>query len=322
VSVMPYTLLLDVPPRAVSELKFAHLPKKIFQTWRSTQVSEAMHQAVYSFIEQNPDWHYQLFTDAMQREFIQKHFSPDVLKAYDTIVPGAFKADLWRYCVLYIEGGVYLDIKFASLQSLNMLIPLDAEFVSFKDHGPSAIYQAFLCAKPQHPFFKQVIDDIVKHAKIGYYGVCNLSPTGPVALGQAASQVLGQSKDAPLTVGEHEQNGVRYTLWQGESFAQKFKSGFAGYNNEKRQNIKSRDSICSEHNFAWVFGRVYTHGKVVRNVPVPKKRLKTAYAGLVCTLYKNGYRKAARQELWRAITEGFFSFKLLEVLLLYGIVKR
>jgi mannosyltransferase OCH1-like enzyme len=77
VSVMPYTLLLDVPPRAVSELKFAHLPKKIFQTWRSTEVSEAMHQAVYSFIEQNPDWHYQLFTDAMQREFIQKHFSPE-----------------------------------------------------------------------------------------------------------------------------------------------------------------------------------------------------------------------------------------------------
>jgi hypothetical protein len=54
--------------------------------------------------------HY-LFCDADCREFIRNEYPPDVLMAYDRLIPTAFKADLWRYCVLYIYGGVYLDVK-------------------------------------------------------------------------------------------------------------------------------------------------------------------------------------------------------------------
>jgi len=54
--------------------------------------------------------HY-LFHDAACREFIAQEYPPDVLMAYDRLIPTAFKADLWRYCVLYKYGGVYLDAK-------------------------------------------------------------------------------------------------------------------------------------------------------------------------------------------------------------------
>ena len=54
--------------------------------------------------------HY-LFNDADCREFIAREYPPDVLMAYDLLIPTAFKADLWRYCVLYKYGGVYLDVK-------------------------------------------------------------------------------------------------------------------------------------------------------------------------------------------------------------------
>ena len=55
--------------------------------------------------------HY-LYNDDDCRAFIRDAFPPDVVAAYDLLIPTAFKADLWRYCVLYKFGGVYLDIKY------------------------------------------------------------------------------------------------------------------------------------------------------------------------------------------------------------------
>ena len=55
--------------------------------------------------------HY-LFNDSDCRTFIMREYPPDVLIAYDRLIPTAFKADLWRYCVLYKYGGVYLDVKY------------------------------------------------------------------------------------------------------------------------------------------------------------------------------------------------------------------
>jgi len=45
--------------------------------------------------------------------FIKKYFNEKVYSAFDSINPvyGAMKADFFRYCVLYILGGIYIDIK-------------------------------------------------------------------------------------------------------------------------------------------------------------------------------------------------------------------
>ena len=55
--------------------------------------------------------HY-LFNDDACREFLAMTFPTDVVYAYDRLIPTAFKADLWRYCILYMFGGVYMDIKY------------------------------------------------------------------------------------------------------------------------------------------------------------------------------------------------------------------
>ena len=55
----------------------------------------------------------------------------DVLNAYDSLIPGAYKADLFRYLVLYREGGVYLDCKSSTIIFLKYSLICDAIF-SFK----------------------------------------------------------------------------------------------------------------------------------------------------------------------------------------------
>ena len=84
------------------DLKNAGLPPKMYEC----VVSNLIHNRV------GVDCVYYLYNDADCRAFIRSAFPPDVVAAYDRLIPTAFKADLWRYCVLYKFGGVYLDIKY------------------------------------------------------------------------------------------------------------------------------------------------------------------------------------------------------------------
>ena len=50
------------------------------------------------------------FTDEQSRAHVGTHCGERVLAAYDTLVPGSYKADLFRYCILWSDGGVYGDL--------------------------------------------------------------------------------------------------------------------------------------------------------------------------------------------------------------------
>ena len=84
-----------------SELSSAGLPPKMYACVRDNLVLNNV----------GVDCVHYLFHDAECRDFIAREYPPDVLMAYDRLIPTAFKADLWRYCVLYKYGGVYLDAK-------------------------------------------------------------------------------------------------------------------------------------------------------------------------------------------------------------------
>ena len=85
-----------------SELESAGLPPKMIECVRDNLVLNRV----------GVDCIHYLFNDADCRDFVAREYPPDVLMAYDRLMPTAFKADLWRYCVLYKYGGVYLDVKY------------------------------------------------------------------------------------------------------------------------------------------------------------------------------------------------------------------
>ena len=88
--------------------------KDMWRSLRDAGLPPKMYECVYRNLTMNRvgvDCIHYLFNDADCRAFIMNQYPPDVLMAYDRLIPTAFKADLWRYCVLYKYGGVYLDIK-------------------------------------------------------------------------------------------------------------------------------------------------------------------------------------------------------------------
>jgi mannosyltransferase OCH1-like enzyme len=167
------------------------IPLKIFQTWHTKNLPKHMHDCVEQLKRQNPEFEHHLFDDQDCRDFIKKNFPDKVLRAYEKIIPGSYKADLWRYCVLYIEGGIYLDIKFHCTNGFKLISLTENEhFVNdiprgplrFPDYRNEGIFNAFMVALPGNQKFKKCIDAIVHHTQIHFYGGNALSPTGPFLL--------------------------------------------------------------------------------------------------------------------------------------------
>ena len=93
------------------------IPLNIFQTWHSKILPVGMAQSVLMIKKLNPRFKYFLFDDNDCLEFIKNNYDENVLNAYNSLIPGAYKADLWRYCILYKKGGLYLDIKYRPLDN-------------------------------------------------------------------------------------------------------------------------------------------------------------------------------------------------------------
>lgn len=110
------------------------IPKLIIQTTSTKNIENIDHyNSILTFIELNPEYEYKIFDDNECREFIKKNFDEITLLAYDLLIPGAFKADFFRYCILYIHGGCYFDCKQILRTSLNKIINEYDEFILCKD---------------------------------------------------------------------------------------------------------------------------------------------------------------------------------------------
>jgi len=164
------------------------IPLHVYMTWKSNQMPPLMQQNFIELCKKNPEFQFHLYDDDACREFIINHFPEEVIQAYDGLIPGAYKADLWRLCVLYIHGGIYMDIKLQCIGSFKLYDIVDKEhYVLDRPKDTLHIYNALMVCKPENPFLRTAIYQIVQNVKRKYYGKWILSPTGPEMLGSIAS---------------------------------------------------------------------------------------------------------------------------------------
>jgi len=176
------------------------IPANLFQTWKSKILPPYMNACVSRLKRQNHEFKHYLFDDDDCRDFIAEHFDEKVLYSFDALLPGAYKADLWRYCVLYIRGGIYLDIKYECYHNfkLNTLLDKPHYVLDRKEYaapGSVLVYNGFIVSPAKNPVLKMCIEQIVQNVANREFGYNPLYPTGPGLLGQ----VLGKDKDIDLT---------------------------------------------------------------------------------------------------------------------------
>ncbi len=167
-----------------------NIPYKIFQTWETLDLPPNMKLNVQKLKESQPDFEHYLFDDNMCQNYINKNATQidnDVYQAYMDLIPGAFRADLWRLCVLYLEGGVYMDIKMSFVDGF--VDGFDLKTLCDKNHfvrdikkSGSGIYNAFMISEPKNPQILMAIKQIILNVKKRFYGTGVLTITGPTFL--------------------------------------------------------------------------------------------------------------------------------------------
>ena len=157
------------------------IPLNIYQTWHTKKLPPKMFESVNLIKNLNPRFNYQLFDDDDCREFIKNNFEERVLHAFDSLIPGAYKADLWRYCILYKNGGIYLDIKYRPLNNFRFITMTEKEHWVL-DADKNGIYNALMVCRPENEILLKAINKIVENVKNKFYGNNCLEPTGPLLL--------------------------------------------------------------------------------------------------------------------------------------------
>ena len=161
------------------------IPLKTFTCWHTKDLPQLMKQNYEILINMHPMFEHNIFDENDCREFIKTHFDNFVLEAYDRLIPSSYKSDLWRFCVLYINGGIYFDIKFMCVNNFNLIALTDKEyFVKDRAGWGNGTLTGLISVKPGNEIMLKCIRQIVVNVRNKYYGNNALEPTGPNLLGK------------------------------------------------------------------------------------------------------------------------------------------
>jgi len=136
---------------------------------------------IKKWVELNPDLDLEqkIWTNVECRSFLDENFGSDVLKFYDSQSDGRFKSDLWRLCVLYVYGGIYVDIDQEPIEQLSKFIDFEnIDFCGITNMERFNLSNGFLYAKKNSQIIKQNIDETIQRYRnsnnrnIKYIGGC------------------------------------------------------------------------------------------------------------------------------------------------------
>lgn len=147
--------------------------RAIHQTWMSQeQLSAGQRGNVAKIQRLNPDRAHWLWSDAACRTFVAENFDVRLVQVYEDLIPGAFRADVWRLCALYAFGGTYLDIDLDLFVPIASAVPAWCELTLCKDDVRAVpndnlyLYNAIIDARAAgHPFFTWAMARVLTHVQ-------------------------------------------------------------------------------------------------------------------------------------------------------------
>lgn len=213
----PVLDLVESPVHVPARLRSTredHIPRFIFQTFKTRFLPATMHEAVMSWINHNPDYEYQLFDDEAMFTYVEHvDYAPfsftrdDLLKAMHSLKPGAGKADLLRYLIIYDRGGIYMDIDTVCLAPLRTFIHPEDDIVSGIGMRGD-LHQWGLAYAPQHPIMKRTLElcvaNVLERKFIPSFENTLEGLTGPPCLDRAIKTLLHLPLEAQFQAGLYE----------------------------------------------------------------------------------------------------------------------
>lgn len=142
------------------------IPHIMHQIFTYDLVPETYAPNIKEFVSKNPDWEYRFWTYKSGEKLIEK-YQPDLLATYRSFGNTVKKADLLRYVIIYVYGGIYSDLDVINLRPLNKVTlkysciiptePFEHSLLLYKMEF--SIQNGIIICRPRHPFIKRLMEN-------------------------------------------------------------------------------------------------------------------------------------------------------------------
>jgi hypothetical protein len=155
------------------------IEKIIWQTYETTyeDLPDYAKDSIGTWKHMNPDWQHGYMSGPDRESFFKENFPEEVYNTYINLPLGVMKAGLWRFAILYINGGVYADMDTHCKAPISDWLSKDNDVLLDIERDTPWLATQVIAAKAGSPIMKAAIDlcvsrcsdGIVKHNHMVHY---------------------------------------------------------------------------------------------------------------------------------------------------------
>lgn len=131
-------------------------PKVIY--FCNKKIGEIEKKVTGNWARLNPEYEIRLYDDEKCKEFLLSHYGKLYSEIFEYIEEGPIKADFWRVCILYANGGIYSDIDNEPLVPVDEWINEKADFVICSSYICFNYNPNFIVSERNNTILKRCID--------------------------------------------------------------------------------------------------------------------------------------------------------------------
>lgn len=131
----------------------------VIQYWDMAKPPGYVAELIETFRKLNPDRRHRLFDEGRAERFIATNVGAREASAFRSCAVPAMQADYFRYCAVLVLGGVYVDVGFRCVSSLDSLIAGCPGGLLFRRDPPGYLLNGcFFFAAPGHLLLRLTLD--------------------------------------------------------------------------------------------------------------------------------------------------------------------
>jgi mannosyltransferase OCH1-like enzyme len=173
------------------------IPKIIWQTHKVdySKLPEYMLKCSDTWKKMNPEYEYRYLDDKDMDAFILEHFGEEWLNLLNDCPIKIMKVDTFKYMLLYVYGGVYVDIDYICSAPIDSWSDKEQDLIIFQDNLFLEFTQAVFASSKNNIILNKTINNIkkdLKNLKVLNYKRTNLvgSSTGYLKFSKTIDSVL------------------------------------------------------------------------------------------------------------------------------------
>jgi mannosyltransferase OCH1-like enzyme len=181
---------------------------KIYIIENNDVIPSNIQNAINTWKDLNPGYTLKIWYHNDCLNYLKKYFTEAHVNCFNGFIPYAYKADFFRYCVIYNEGGWYTDIQQVLLVPLNVINDKNYEWVSCYDETGTenkvkrCMQNSFFGATKGNILLKKTIDLCIENYNTNNYTSSPWEITGPCLLGNIFKTINVNNKNIGFTFND------------------------------------------------------------------------------------------------------------------------